>query len=378
MKSETFPLVVTEEGVSAKIRKATQTKEGRQYTVYIVEYNLLGQRKREARSSLVEAKQTARDAWRKISRGEQLVLELRSNDRLAYLREMEALQPVNVPIDTACREYTEAVTILSNVGSLTEAARLFVKQKMGVIEKSVPDAVDELVAQIETEQNNTLNGTRRKDAWLRLIRAHLVGKLARDFQCQVTELTSATLEPWLIGLKGAERTRCNIRDCVGYFLRWARGRNYLPKDAAPLANVQKFRKRKRGAIKVITHDEQTRLLAHSEKDFVPYLALRAFAGLRDCEARALDWQFVDLAGGWIDIPEQVAKQADDDEGVARMVKVRPVLSTWLQSCTPKSGPICPYANAVKKLSKVAKAANVKLPKNALRHSFISARRHSEQ
>jgi hypothetical protein len=68
----------------------------------------------------------------------------------------------------------------------------------------------------------------------------------------------------------------------------------------------------------------------------------------------------------------VAKQADDDEGVARMVKIRPVLAAWLLPYAKKSGPVCPYANSVKKLGKVAAAAKVTLPKNALRHSFISA------
>jgi integrase len=228
-----------------------------------------------------------------------------------------------------------------------------------------------LIAQIETEQQNTTNGTRRKEPWLKLLRANVQNKLARDFNCNVCDLSSATLEPWLIGLKGAERTRRNIRDCVAFFLKWAKGRNYLPKDADPLANVLNFRKRKRGAVKVIRAEDLAKLFAHAPDDFIPYLALRAFAGLRDCEARALDWQHIDLDGGWIDIPDHIAKQADDDEGVARMVKIRPALATWLQPYVKKSGPICPYANSVKKLGKVAIGADMKLPKNALRHSFIS-------
>jgi integrase len=180
------------------------------------------------------------------------------------------------------------------------------------------------------------------------------------------------LEPWLIGLKCSERTRCNIRDCVGYFIKWAKGRNYLSKDADPLANVQKFRKRKRGAVKILSAAELNQLFGHASEDFIPYLALRAFAGLRDCEARALDWKYVDLAGGWIDIPDHIAKQADDDEGVARMVKIRPGLADWLKTVEQKIGPVCRYANSVKKLGKVSKAAGVKIPRNALRHSFISA------
>ena len=42
MKAESFPLKITESGVCARIRKATQCKNGRFYTSYAVEYTLLG------------------------------------------------------------------------------------------------------------------------------------------------------------------------------------------------------------------------------------------------------------------------------------------------------------------------------------------------
>jgi integrase len=372
MRAEKLPMVITEAGVSARIRKISQTKNGRNYTSYVVDYVLLGKRKQKWHAELAAAKAAASDACTKIANGEQLALELRNGDRLAYLRATEALAGTNTPIDIACREYANAVSLLHGFGTLTEAARFFAKHHVGIVNKSISEAVDELIDQIETEQKNTHNGTRRKDAWLKLLGSHLKGKLARDFHQNVTELSSATLEPWLIGLKGSERTRSNIRDCVAFFIKWAKGRNYLPKDADPLANVQKFRKRKRGAVQIISANELAQLLAHAPEDFVPYLALRAFAGLRDCEARALDWQYVDLGAGWIDIPEHVAKQADDDEGVARMARIRPVLAAWLRPHAKKSGAMCQYANSVKKLGEVKRLANVKIPRNALRHSFISA------
>ena len=71
-----------------------------------------------------------------------------SGDRLAYLRATEALTATNVLIDTACRQYAEAVAILGGLGSLTEAARHFVRQQSGIVNKSVPDAVNELIAHL--------------------------------------------------------------------------------------------------------------------------------------------------------------------------------------------------------------------------------------
>lgn len=286
MKAEKFPLVISEVGVSARIRKLTQSKNGRQYTIFVVDYRLLGQRKREARSNLAEAKTAAQEACRKIASGQQHVLELKSNDRLAYLRATEALSEIQIPIDVACQEFANAIQILGGTGALAEAARFFAKQFNGVIGKTVPDAVGELIAQIEAEQKNTNNATRRKDAWLKLLRSHLQNKFAEDFNCTVAELSSAILESWLIGLKASERTRCNIRDCVAYFLKWAKGRNYLPKDADPLAHVQKFRKRKRGAVQIISADGSANERAHRVGRFAFKILLHGWlAGWLLCGAQ---------------------------------------------------------------------------------------------
>src|SRR6266498_5165241 len=112
MKTVKFPLVVKEGGVSARIRQTTKTVNGHVHTYYIVEYVLLGQRKQEWRAYLGEAKQAASDACKRIANGEQSVLELKSSDRLAYLRATESLATLNVTIDTACRDYRDAVAIL--------------------------------------------------------------------------------------------------------------------------------------------------------------------------------------------------------------------------------------------------------------------------
>jgi YD repeat-containing protein len=195
MKTDVFPIIIKEAGVSASIRETVQTKKGRQYIAYVVDYFVLGERKREWRSDLEKAKEAALEACRKISTGEQQVLELKNDDRMAYVRATDALSEMATPIDVACREYVEAMKILGSVGSLTEAARAFVKQHAVVANKPVPEAVNELIDEIEIEQKNTSNGTRRKDAWLKLLNAHLVGKFAEDFNCHVSDLSSVTDYP---------------------------------------------------------------------------------------------------------------------------------------------------------------------------------------
>jgi hypothetical protein len=121
MKTVKFPVTVTEQGVSAKIREVVKEKNGRNYTSYIVEYILLGKRKQVWRSDLTEAKTSVKEACLKIANGSQSSLELRGNERLAYARAVEFLIPVHTSIDTACREYADALQILVGKASIAEA-----------------------------------------------------------------------------------------------------------------------------------------------------------------------------------------------------------------------------------------------------------------
>ena len=110
MKTEKFPLTVTESGVSAKIYQGTQTHNGKKYPGFIVAFSLLGKRKQVWRSGLDNAKAAARDACINISNGEQADLQFTNHDRMVYLRATEAVAGVNVPIDTACRGYASALS----------------------------------------------------------------------------------------------------------------------------------------------------------------------------------------------------------------------------------------------------------------------------
>jgi hypothetical protein len=91
MKAEKFPLTVTEGGVSAKIHKVSQFKNGKIYTRYVADYIPFGKRKQEGRAKFEDAKQIALNACRKTSNEDQSSLELRGADRMAYVRAVEGM-----------------------------------------------------------------------------------------------------------------------------------------------------------------------------------------------------------------------------------------------------------------------------------------------
>ena len=70
MKTQAFPLTVTEKGVSAVIRQSKKIKDGKTHHYFIVEYFMLGKRKQVWRSGLDDAKAVAFDVCRKMANGE--------------------------------------------------------------------------------------------------------------------------------------------------------------------------------------------------------------------------------------------------------------------------------------------------------------------
>jgi len=97
------------------------------YVAFLVGYSLQGKRKLESHSKLADAVQAGEDAIKRIAEGQQGILELSNRERDAYLRSKEFLAPVNLDIETACREDAEVRTILNGSGTPVEAARFFMK-----------------------------------------------------------------------------------------------------------------------------------------------------------------------------------------------------------------------------------------------------------
>jgi integrase len=352
-------------GITAKIYKSVSAKG---YTSYVLSYSLMGKRKLETFADSAKAKAAGEDAITKIANSEQQVLELRNGDAFEYLRAKEIMSALpGMKLDAVCTLAVEVIGALKGTGTPLEAAREFARRHGAVAAKAtVAEAVKEMIQQEEKEQDG-----KRKVAWVKLLKAHLQNKFAVDINKRVDQVEPADLNAWLSGLDCAERTKKNARDVLQHFFKWCRGRGYLPKDADPLADVQDYRKRKRGKIHILTPDELGKLLNKTEPELLPYIALRAFAGLRDSEASAIEWQHIDLNGGWIEITDEVAKQSDDEEGLRRLIPVRDCLKDWIGEHAKQSGRVCPFDNTPKQIAALCETAGVTWKRNCLRHSYIS-------
>jgi integrase len=360
-KKITFPHEVTKDGVTARIYQQAQTKGEKEYISFVVSYTCLGKRKQERHSEFEKALQAAKDAIIKIGNGEQLALELKNGDRMIYLRAQEAVKPIGAEIDVACREYADVIAILKGKGSPVEAARFFMKSHNVTLPKiSVSQAVDEMIEQSKKDG--------KSQERLHQLSSYL-NRLKTSFNSSnVADLTPKLLGDFIIALNVSERTKKNCRDVLDAFCRWCIGRGYLSKDSDLMEHVQKYKNKKIGKIEIFAPEELRNLLTAADVRFIPYLAIRAFAGVRGKEVQRLDWKDIDLADGFITIHADVAKT---DE--RRLIPIKDNLKAWLAPLAKTSGPVCPFANAHKQLGIVSKAASVPWRKNALRHSYVSYR-----
>ena len=220
---------------------------------------------------------------------------------MAYLRAAEALAPVGVPLDTACREYADAVGLLNGKASLAEASRFFMKThnvQLPVIETA--QAIDEMLAQAKADAKSS--------GRLHQLRTYL-DRFKEAFTGNVADVTSATIQGFLAAMVASDRTKKNCRDVLRSFFKWCAARGYLAKTAPDdlLEHVSNYRGKKIGKIEIFTPEEMGRLIDKADDRLLPYLVIAGFAGLRAEEIKRLDWPEVDLADGFLEVTADKSK-----------------------------------------------------------------------
>ncbi len=370
MKTDSFPITVSDGGVSAKIRKVTKSRNGATYDSFVVDYFLLGKRKLVWRADLDDAKQVARDACGRIAAGQQQVLALTNTDRMSYIRAKEYADKVGVPLDTIAQRYANFDAIVEGKTYPDEVARDWVKRNSDSRPRiRMADALTELIVQARTDRKSTER--------LRRLETNL-GKFADDINIEVHTVTPDIVSRWLSELKLAERTKKNYRDFIGFFCRFCVRRGYLAKGTDWLDGVQEYSARRFGQVEIYTPEEITLLLRTAERRYpgmVPFLAIGAFAGLRHAEIPRLDWKDIELSKqpGESFIHVGAVENTKTDQR-RRLVPVRENLKAWLMKYRKESGPVCPIINTTKQsVMRIAAAAGMKWKHNALRHSCISYR-----
>lgn len=108
------------------------------------------------------------------------------------------------------------------------------------------------------------------------------------------------------------------------------------------------------------------LLANANINFIPYLLMRGFAGVRDAEVCRMTWDMV--KEDHIRLPASITKT-----NTGRLIPIQKNLREWLIRYRQSEGRICALRNTNSTIQRLARKVGMKWRHNCLRDAFVSYR-----
>jgi integrase len=343
-------------------QRRTVTNETR--TIFEVADFTGGPRRMRGFSDLGQARREAEKIAKQLSTGQAVAANMTNAQSASYGRAMELLKPYGISLELAVATFTRAFEILGG-DKIIEAATFYTRHRA---DKIVPRMVSAVVTEL-------LDASKGKSTrYVADLRARL-NRFAGDFAVDISSITTPDVQRWLEKLNLAPRTQRNFQSCLNTLFAFAESHGYVLKGSNPVADTKEIRGSHDGAIDIYTPTEIHALLKAAPASFLPFVALGAFAGLRSAEIERLDWQDVDLAGGFIEVKAAKAKTRS-----RRLVPITSNLAAWLLPYAGQQGRVLQGTvnTIIEARAETAKTAGVPWKGNGLRHSFISYRLASIQ
>lgn len=288
---------------------------------------------------------------------------------IEYANAVKELEPIGVSLTDAVSRFVEAFRL---AGDVVAAARFSAARHKQTVKKRVGDVVAELLT---IKESRGASPRYMQDLRYRL------NRFAEAFQKDTCNVTTAEIQTWLDAQKLAAQGYTNFRSVLHLFFKFAVARGYASDN--PLASCER-QKVRNGDIAIFTPSEITRLLEAATPDFLPCLALGAFAGLRSAEIERLEWSDIHLADRFIVVGASKAKTAG-----RRIVPLSDNLAEWLAPYAGRQGNVwtggheefyekqqdTAAATAIKADAEqnISAQKPVKWKANGLRHSYASYR-----
>jgi len=318
-----------------------------------------GGRQRKTFADLETAKREAHNIAAKLADGDLQALKLTGAERQIYVAAEQALKPTGLSLDAVAREYARCFDILGHDG-IVEACRHYKKTvETGLPDVKVADAVERFA---DAKRKAQLS-----PAYLHDIKT-ILGRFAGAFQCNIASIEPDDLRGYLNGLSIKAVGKNNHRRLIVGLFNHAKRNGWLRPNEQTAADAIDSIKIKDRPVVIYTPQEIARLLAAADADFVPYVVLIAFAGVRREELhRGLTWQSLNFDRGTLVVPAAIAKT-----GRKRKIELPENALDWLAPYRGKHGAIFAQ-DPRKRMAKVSRGSRVPWKRNALRHSFGSYR-----
>lgn len=201
----------------------------------------------------------------------------------------------------------------------------------------------------------------------------------------VHEITKELMEGYIRSIKGEDRTRKNYYRAANEVLGYARQKGYI--EMNPMGDwADEDKKRLYGGdeseedmdIGILTVKEIEDFLNYTREhrpEFLAFVVLASFTGIRTEELQKLDWSKVNLETGFVTLDASITKKRRK-----RFVPIPDNAKQWLMTIENRNGMVVPYSgnvfrNEYHRLRLAAGWENEdgtsKWVKNGLRHSFGS-------
>ena len=341
-------------------------------TAFMVANYADGKRRFDCYATEADAVDAANTHARQLSERDVVAAAMTNKQAADYDAAVQTLAPFKLSLPSVASTVAECLKLVGGLTDLHAAAKFYATRRKRTVGKPVSAVVAELLAGKEARGASS--------RYLQDLR-HRLNRFANTFHKDTCNVTTAEIQEWLDSQKLKPQSYQNFRRVVHLLFEFAVARGYASDN--PVAVVECVEVRA-GDVDIFTPGEITRLLAAASPDFLPCLALGAFAGLRSAEIERLEWSDIDLAGRHIVIGASKAKTAS-----RRVVPITDNLAAWLAAYAGMQGNVWMGGHdefyEVQQETAAATEAKadpekgikgekpVKWKANALRHSYASFR-----
>jgi site-specific recombinase XerD len=335
-----------------------------------------GERRRfDSYADEAEAIKAAETLANRLDKRDYVAASMTKDQAIEYANSVERLKPFNLTVDAATATVAACLKVVPDLSNFHAAVKLYAARHKKVTKKAVAHVVVEF---LKVKKSRKASERYMADLDGRL------NRFANNCKRDACNVTTADVQDWLDGLKLAPQSYRNYRTVLGTLFEFAVARGYAVDN--PVEGVEKLKIRN-GDVEIFTPVEIARLLEAARAnhpDYLPCLAIGAFAGLRSAEIERLEWSDIHLAERFIVVSADNAKTAS-----RRIVPLHDNLGAWLAPYAERNGKVWRLGNEVfyKRQQSIAAATaveadaekGIKAEKatewkaNALRHSYASYR-----
>ena len=190
----------------------------------------------------------------------------------------------------------------------------------------------------------------------------------------ITTIKALDIQRFIDSRTAGDRRKANLRAAIVALFLWARRMSYLPDRTTEAEKVEPIAKLP-GQPNVLTPDQMRTLLDNVREDYLPWLLIGAFAGIRseeiapdhDSKKSPLKWEDIDWKHKVIIVRSETAKTREERE-----VPLLPNLAQWLAPWRSATGRVCEFRPANNETQRLGKSIG-RWKHNCLRDSFCSYR-----